>query len=52
MVGTIGYVLAGIVTCDIVFTSLGIRYSVDIRLMCSGNGVWSDTTMDCGTCIK
>ena len=47
MVGTIAKGLAGFVTCEIVLTNMCGGGSVDICLMCNGNGVGSDTTIDC-----
>ena len=43
---TIANVLADMVTCKIVLTSICGGGSVDIWLMCNGKGVQSDTTMD------
>ena len=47
-VGTTANALAGMVTCDIVFISICVQGNVDIWMMCSGNDVWSDTTIDQG----
>ena len=48
VVGTIANVLVGMVTCEIVLTNICSSGGVDIWLMCSGNDVWCDTTMDWG----
>ena len=46
LVGTMANVLAGMVTCKIVSTNICGGGSVDIWLMCNGNGVGSNTTID------
>ena len=40
--------MAGVITCEIVLTNMHDGSSVDILLMCNGNGVGSDTTVDWG----
>ena len=52
IVGTIANVLAGIVTCDIVLTSMCGAGNVEIWWTCKGNGAGSDTTMDQGPWCK
>ena len=47
-VGTMAIVLVGKVTCEIYLMNMCSGSSVDIWLMCSRNGVGSDTTTDWG----
>ena len=48
VMGTIANVLPGMVTWEIVLTNMYGEGSVDIWLMCKGNWVRSDTTVDWG----
>ena len=49
VVGTMANVLVGMVTCGVVLTNISGGDSVDSWLMCNGNGVGSDTTIDGGS---
>ena len=49
VVGNIGNILEGIVTCEIVLTNMCVGGNVEIWLTCKGNGAGSDTTMDQGS---
>ena len=57
-VGTTANILAGMITCEIDLISICGGGSVDIWLMCKGNCVWSDTTIDqrpwckCSWCME
>ena len=46
MVGTMANVLVGMATCEIVLTNIHGGGSVDTWLMCNGNSVGSNTTID------
>ena len=46
VVGTIAYVIEGVVTYEIVLTNMCDGGNVDIWLTCKGNGEGSYTTMD------
>ena len=48
VVGNMANVLVGMVTCEIALTNMCDGGIVDIYLMCNGNGVGSDTTIDQG----
>ena len=48
VVGTTANILAGMVTCEIILISICGGGSVNIWLMCKGNHVQFDTTIDGG----
>ena len=52
VVGTIAKVLEGTVICEIVLTNRCGGGGVDIWVMCNGNSVGSNTTMDQGLCVS
>ena len=52
IVGSTANVLAGVVTCKITLISICSGGNVEISLMCSGKGVWSNTTIDWGPWCK
>ena len=48
VVGTMANILVHMVTCEIVLINMCSGGSVDIWLMCNGNDVGSDITIDWG----